>query len=97
MNEKNRENKEPIETKTENQDKKNFSLANPIVLKKVNEPKEIKTKEKVLTMDVEMNKIIVSIKVNEILENPKDKIKRELALNLLFDLLFSKSAKLYNE
>ena len=43
----------------ENQDKKNFSLANPIVLKKVNEPKEIKTKEKVLTMDVEMNKIIV--------------------------------------
>lgn len=81
----------------ENQDKKNFSLANPIVLKKVNEPKEIKTKEKVLTMDVEMNKIIVSIKVNEILENPKDKIKRELALNLLFDLLFSKSAKLYND
>ncbi|WP_308697809.1 EF-P 5-aminopentanol modification-associated protein YfmH [uncultured Thomasclavelia sp.] len=80
-----------------NQDKKNFSLANPIVLKKVNEPKEIKTKEKVLTMDVEMNKIIVSIKVNEILENPKDKIKRELALNLLFDLLFSKSAKLYND
>ena len=81
----------------ENQDKKNFSLANPIVLKKVNDPKEIKTKEKVLTMDVEMNKIIVSIKVNEILENPKDKIKRELALNLLFDLLFSKSAKLYND
>lgn len=81
----------------ENQDKKNFSLANPIVLKKVNEPKEFKTKEKVLTMDVEMNKIIVSIKVNEILENPKDKIKRELALNLLFDLLFSKSAKLYND
>ena len=81
----------------ENQDKKNFSLANPIVLKKVNEPKEIKTKEKVLTIDVEMNKIIVSIKVNEILENPKDKIKRELALNLLFDLLFSKSAKLYND
>ena len=81
----------------ENQDKKNFSLVNPIVLKKVNEPKEIKTKEKVLTMDVEMNKIIVSIKVNEILENPKDKIKRELALNLLFDLLFSKSAKLYND
>lgn len=81
----------------ENQDKKDFSLANPIVLKKADEPKEIKTKEKVLTMDVEMNKIITSIKVNEILENPKDKIKRELSLNLLFDLLFSKSAKLYND
>ena len=44
-----------------------------------------------------MNKIIVSIKVNEILNDPKLKIRRELAINLLFDLLFSKSAKLYND
>ena len=44
-----------------------------------------------------MNKIIVSIKINEILDDPKLKIKRELAINLLFDLLFSKSSKLYND
>lgn len=86
-----------METIKTNQSKKDFKLAKPIICQKVAEPEAIKTKETVLTMEVEMNKIIVSIKVNDILENPKDKIKRELSLNLLFDLLFSKSAKLYNE
>lgn len=81
----------------ENQAKKNFNLAKEIVCQKNIEPCDIKTKENILTMDVEMNKIIVSIKINEILDDPKLKIKRELAINLLFDLLFSKSAKLYNE
>lgn len=81
----------------ENQAKKNFNLAKEIVCQKNIEPCNIKTKENILTMDVEMNKIIVSIKINEILDDPKLKIRRELAINLLFDLLFSKSAKLYNE
>ena len=54
-------------------------------------------KEQIDTMQVEMNKLIVSIKINEILDDPQDKIKRELALNLLFDLYFSKSSSLYNE
>ena len=80
-----------------NQAKKDFKMANKIVCQKVFEPNNIKVKEKVLTMDVEMNKIIVSIKINEILDDPKLKIKRELAINLLFDLLFSKSSKLYND
>ncbi len=86
-----------IATIRANQEKKDFNLEKPIIRKEIKEPLAVKTKEKVLTMDVEMNKIIVSIKVNELLENPKDKIKRELSLNLLFDLLFTKSAKLYNE
>lgn len=81
----------------ENQSKKDFNFAKKIVCQKNIEPCNIKTKENILTMDVEMNKIIVSIKINEILDDPKLKIKRELAINLLFDLLFSKSAKLYNE
>lgn len=81
----------------DNQNKKQFAKPTPIVCQKVFEPNNIKVKENVLTMDVEMNKIIVSIKINEILDDPKLKIKRELAMNLLFDLLFSKSAKLYNE
>lgn len=80
-----------------NQAKKDFKMANKIVCQKVFEPNNIKVKENVLTMDVEMNKIIVSIKINEILDDPKLKIKRELAINLLFDLLFSKSSKLYND
>lgn len=81
----------------ENQAKKDFKAAKGIVCQKNIEPCNIKTKEEILTMDVEMNKIIVSIKINEILNDPKQKIRRELAINLLFDLLFSKSAKLYNE
>ncbi|WP_281518500.1 EF-P 5-aminopentanol modification-associated protein YfmH [Thomasclavelia cocleata] len=81
----------------ENQAKKDFKAAKEIVCQKNIEPCNIKTKEEILTMDVEMNKIIISIKINEILNDPKQKIRRELAINLLFDLLFSKSAKLYNE
>ncbi len=81
----------------ENQAKKDFEAAKEIVCQKNIEPCNIETKEEILTMDVEMNKIIVSIKINEILNDPKQKIRRELAINLLFDLLFSKSAKLYNE
>ena len=80
-----------------NQAKKDFKMANKIVCQKVFVFNNIKVKENVLTMDVEMNKIIVSIKINEILDDPKLKIKRELAINLLFDLLFSKSSKLYND
>lgn len=80
----------------ENQAKKDFKIANQIVVQENKEPMEVKTKENILTMDVEMNKIIVSIKVNDIFDDPKEKIKRELSINLLFDLLFSKSAKLYN-
>ena len=59
----------------ENQAKKNFETAQPIICQKN----------------------IVSIKINEILSEPKEKIKRELSMNLLFDLLFSKSSKLYND
>ena len=80
-----------------NQAKKDFKKTNKIVCQKVFELNDIKVKENILTMDVEMNKIIISIKINEILNDSKLKIKRELAINLLFDLLFSKSSKLYND
>ncbi|MFR2821539.1 MAG: EF-P 5-aminopentanol modification-associated protein YfmH [Thomasclavelia sp.] len=80
-----------------NQAKKDFKKANKIVCQKVFELNDIKVKENILTMDVEMNKIIISIKINEILNDSKLKIKRELAINLLFNLLFSKSSKLYND
>ena len=81
----------------ENQAKKDFKMAKKIVRKQNIEPNNLKTKENILTMDVEMNKIIMSIKINDIFDDPKAKIKRELSMNLLFDLLFSKSAKLYND
>ena len=81
----------------ENQNKKHFLSENVIHRLKIEEPTSVAVKEQIDTMQVEMNKLIVSIKINEILDDPQDKIKRELALNLLFDLCFSKSSSLYNE
>lgn len=89
--------KQAMDVIRNNQDNKDFKLANQIVCQQNIEPCNVKVKENVLTMDVEMNKIIVSIKINDILTDPKEKIKRELSMNLLFDLLFSKSSKLYND
>ena len=81
----------------ENQSRKDFLPETPIQRLKIKEPTSVAVKEQIDTMQVEMNKLIVSIKVNEILNDPQAKIKRELALNLLFDLCFSKSSSLYNE
>ena len=46
----------------ENQAKKNFETAQPIICQKTLNLCKVKTKENILSMDVEMNKIIVSIK-----------------------------------
>lgn len=80
-----------------NQSRKHFKKAEPVQRGRVDEPASVYCKEKTVTMPVEMNKIIVSIKINDILQEPAAKIKRELAMNILFDLLFSKSASLYND
>lgn len=81
----------------ENQNKKHFLKETEIKRLKIEEPLSVAIKEQIDIMQVEMNKLIVSIKVNEIPDNPKDKIKRELAFKLLFDLYFSKSSTLYND
>lgn len=81
----------------DNQKKKHFLPETSIQRKKIEEPKSVDVKEQIDTMQVEMNKLIVSIKINDLFTNPLDKIKRELSLNLLFDLCFSKSSALYNE
>ncbi len=81
----------------DNQAKKHFEKETTIKREKVSEPYDIDQKETTLTMDVVMPKVIVSMKINDILENPKEKLKRELGMNLLLDLLFSKSSPLYEE
>lgn len=86
-----------MEVIRKNQDSKNFQKAQPVIRGTVDEPESVCCKEKMITMPVEMNKIIVSIKINDILQEPTDKIKRELAMNILFDLFFSKSSALYND
>lgn len=81
----------------ENQDKKSFRNEKDIQREIVEEPKCIDKESETLTMDVVMPKVIVSMKINDIPENSQDKLKRELSMNLLLDLLFSKSSSLYEE
>ena len=80
-----------------NQNCKTFQNANIIERKVYDEPRSVAVKEKFDVMQVEMNKLILSIKINDIFNDPIKKIKRELSFNILFDLLFSKSSSLYNE
>lgn len=88
---------EVIEIIRKNQQQKEFKLADKIVCLTNEEPKEINEAEKELKMDVDMSKIIISIKINDILTDAKAKLKRELSMNMLFDLLFSKSSQLYTK
>lgn len=89
--------KKAIDIIDKNQRKKEFVKVDQIVRKENREPADVKRKVNQMKMDVEMNKIIVSIKINDVLKDPKEKIIRELSINTLFDLFFSKSSSLYNE
>lgn len=80
-----------------NQGKKSFTKMNPIQRLEIHEPLGIDKKEEVLNMDVIMPKIIVSIKVNDILSDAKQKLKRELSMNIFLDMLFAKSSSLYEK
>lgn len=80
-----------------NQSSKNFQKEMAIQRLIVNEPIEIDKKHEVLKMDVVMPKVIVSMKINDILKDSQERLKRELSMNLLLDLLFAKSSPLYEE
>lgn len=81
----------------QNQDNKTFEKAEKIERKEINECYDVDKKTESLAMDVTMPKVIVSLKINDILVDPKEKLKRELSMNLLLDLLFSKSSPLYEK
>ena len=80
-----------------NQDHKEFEKECEIQRKIITEPKEVFCKEEILEMEVIMPKVIVSMKINDILDNPNDRLKRELSMNMFLDLIFSKSSSLYEE
>ncbi len=87
--------KSTMELIRNNQAKKSFTPIQTIEREKVIEQLDIDKKEEVLNMDVSMPKLMMSIKVNDILTDAKDKLKRELGMTILLDLLFSKSSALY--
>lgn len=80
-----------------NQNNKDFRKEENIVRKENIESNHVDKKEEILHMSVTMPKVIVSMKINDILTNGKDKLKREMAMNLLLDILFSKSSPLYDK
>lgn len=81
----------------ENQENKHFEKENPIQREVVNEPLEVAQNDATLYMDVTMPKIIVSLKINDILQAPQERLKRELGMNLLLDIFFAKSSSLYEK
>ncbi|WP_050635641.1 EF-P 5-aminopentanol modification-associated protein YfmH [Candidatus Stoquefichus sp. SB1] len=88
---------ETMELIRHNQAQKDFERENMVERAIVEEPYEIDQKEEVLQMDVVMPKLIVSMKINDILQDPKEKLKRELGMNVLLDLLFARSSSLYEK
>lgn len=80
-----------------NQELKSFDNPQEIIKEDVIEPRDIFKQEEILKMDVIMPKVMMSLKVNEILKNPIDKLKREVAMNLLLDILYSESSVLYEK
>ncbi len=88
---------ETMELIRHNQSQKDFERENMVERAIVEEPYEIDQKEEVLQMDVVMPKLIVSMKINDILQDPKEKLKRELGMNVLLDLLFARSSSLYEK
>lgn len=80
-----------------NQGKKDFGKESEIERMVINEPFEVDKKQEELYMDVMMPKVIVSMKINDILKDAHQKLKRELSMNLLLDILFAKSSPLYEK
>lgn len=80
-----------------NQNQKQFAQKQEIIRKKVAEPEHLAIKYQEIKMDVNVEKMYLSIKVNEILENAEQNLRRDIAFNLFFDCVFAKSSDLYNQ
>lgn len=77
----------------DNQNKKDFAKID-LSFRKVEEPKEIHQKYIEKHMDVSIDKVSYSFKVNDYLLEP---LKQELSLNILLELLFSKKTAWYDQ
>ncbi len=59
-----------------------------------NEPNEIANKKTIKQMDISMPQFIIGFKDNSFIDN---KIKKDIAIDILSNILFSKSSKFYEE
>jgi len=85
----------------ENQNKKEFKEAKEIKRFCEDEPIEVASAKQVLKMPVQTSKCLVGFKTKNPNRSGKELLERELAINVLLDLLFGKSSenyeKLYND
>ncbi|WP_458413839.1 EF-P 5-aminopentanol modification-associated protein YfmH [Schinkia sp. CFF1] len=79
----------------DNQSKKEFKEAKEIKRFFDEEPTEVATPKQVLKMSVQTPKCLVGFKAKNPNRSGKELLERELAINVLFDLLFGKSSQNY--
>ncbi|MCZ0755395.1 EF-P 5-aminopentanol modification-associated protein YfmH [Anoxybacillus sp. J5B_2022] len=78
-----------------NQMKKTFLEASPVQRFVYNEPEGAATPYRVIPMHVQTSKCLVGIKAKYVMQKGKEKLKHELAMNVLLDYLFGKSSPHY--
>ncbi|KXG10616.1 putative zinc protease AlbF [Anoxybacillus sp. P3H1B] len=78
-----------------NQAKKSFPKASEIQRFHYQEPEKVAKEKHVLPMHVQTSKCLVGIKAKAVKQKGKEKLKHELAMNVLLDYLFGKSSQHY--
>jgi predicted Zn-dependent peptidase len=81
----------------DNQAKKEYEAMPEIQRKFDEEPMPIAEKRQVLEMNVQTSKCLVGVKALHVNQNGKEMLKNELAINVLLDMLFSKSSENYQQ
>ena len=81
----------------ENQAKKEYKDQPEIKRKFDSEPVQVAEKKQVMEMNVQTSKCLVGIKALHVNQTGEEMLKTELTMNVLLDLLFSKSSENYNQ
>ncbi|MBS4217684.1 insulinase family protein [Bacillus sp. FJAT-49711] len=81
----------------ENQSKKQYNAASTIQRFFEEEPESVYNKKQELKMNVQTPKCYVGVKGKKVDQTGRDMLKHELAINIIFELLFGKSSDNYEE
>jgi predicted Zn-dependent peptidase len=81
----------------ENQSKKEYKDQPEIKRKFESEPIQAAEKKQVMEMNVQTSKCLLGIKALHVDQTGEEMLKTELTMNVLLDLLFSKSSENYNQ
>ncbi|WP_374721824.1 EF-P 5-aminopentanol modification-associated protein YfmH [Peribacillus tepidiphilus] len=81
----------------ENQSKKDYKNQPEIERRFEQEPEAVAKKKQVLKMNVQSSKCLVGIKAPAKILQGEEMLKHELTINLVLDILFGKSSKMYDD